>query len=222
MFEALMPHLATHYWLIAPDLPGFGNSFIPEEIPLSMTIWGEAIQTGLSTEGINNYFLFGHHTGAAVALYLTATYPQQVRALAMCGPPLLTDNIKQTLRHQLPTLTPTETGDFLVTAWQYIRGKAKSIPLALSLREFRLSLALGNRYQEAYEAVFAYDFRGDLAKVTCPTLLLAGEQDSLYTYLPPTAKLVPQATIQVVPNAGTYICEEQPAVLADLLKEIFV
>ena len=74
MFEKLMLLLADSYYLIAPDMPGFGDSTPPAE---SMSIAGLAESCGavLAQLDIGPFALFGHHTGASVALALAGTSP---------------------------------------------------------------------------------------------------------------------------------------------------
>ncbi len=217
MFEQVMGQLADDYWLIAPDLPGFGNSFVPNQ-PLSVAAWATAVCHMLSSLNITHCCLFGHHTGAAVAVQIAYKRPSLIHKLILSGPPLLDETTKQRLRISLPQNKLAESGDFLLAAWQRIRHKDAGAPLDLILRETLLGLALNGRYHEAYEAVFSHDFAGQLATLTCPILLLAGEHDSLIHSLDPAHDLAPNSKMQRIPNAGTYICDQQPEVVAELIR----
>ena len=212
-----MPLLADDYWLIAPDLPGFGNSFVPEQ-PLSVGGWATAVAHTLAALNIRSCILFGHHTGAAVAVQIAFERPSLIQKLILSGPPLIDDAIKQKLRASLPQHTLTESGDFLLAEWQRMRHKDLTVPLTLSLREMMLSLGLNGRYQQAYEAIFNHDFATQLTALTCPILLMAGEHDSLIHSLEAAHALAHNSKIQHIPNAGTYICDQQPEVVAELIR----
>ena len=218
MFEQLMAELADEYWLIAPDLPGFGNSFVPQQ-PLAVEQWATAVFHLLTSLNITVCTLFGHHTGASVAVQIAFERPFLSQKLILSGPPLLDEAMKQQLRAGLPQHTLTESGDFLLTEWQRMRHKDVDAPLALSLRETLLGLGLNGRYQQAYEAVFNHDFAEQLAALTCPILLMAGENDSLYHSLEPAYALAQNSTIRTIPGAGTYLCDRQPDKVAALIRQ---
>jgi pimeloyl-ACP methyl ester carboxylesterase len=217
MFEQMMMQLAEDYWLIAPDLPGFGNSFVPAQ-PLSVELWATAVFHTLAALNVTTCPIFGHHTGASVAVQMAYERPSLIPKLILSGPPLLDETMKQRLRGGLPQHTLAESGDFLLKEWWRLRHKEATVPLALTLREMILSLELNGRYHQAYEAVFNHDFAGQLATLTCPILLMAGEQDSLRHSLEPAQALAKNSTIQLIANAGTYICDQQPKVVADLIR----
>ncbi len=221
MFERMIPLLAEQFWVLAPDLPGFGNSFAPER-PFTVPLWAEAITHMLQSLQIGRCALFGHHTGAAVAVQIAYSCPNLVNHLVLSGPPLLDEPTKQRLRAGLPTYALHESGDFLLNTWQRIRQKNSTADLSLSLRETLLSLQLNGRYAEAYEAVFAHDFATQLAALTCPLLLLAGERDSLRASLEPAHALAPHSQVKLLPNTGTYLCDEEPELITAVLHDFIL
>ncbi len=222
MFEQMLPLLADDFWVLAPDLPGFGSSFSPHQRPFSVPLWSQAIAAALHTLGIQTCALFGHHTGAAVAVQMAHDNQQLVTAVALSGPPLLDEATKARLRAGLPNPTRDEAGDFLLAAWRRMRQRNPAGTLDLSLREMMLGLALNGRYHEAYEAVFAQDFAAQLAQIRCPLLLLAGEHDTLRAALEPAHALAPHATTHLLPHAGSYLCDEQPGEVTAVLRRFLL
>ncbi|MCP5100236.1 MAG: alpha/beta hydrolase [Chloroflexi bacterium] len=216
MFERLMRELDDTFWLIAPDLPGFGNSFVPQENP-TVQQWADAIFSILPTFSPEPIHLFGHHTGASVALQLATDHPEHVQTLILSGPPLLTNADKDRLRTTLPKHGPDLAGDFLLDAWNRVRSKDPGAPIVLSLRETIAALQMNGRYHAAYEAVFAHNFKHQLTQITCPTLLMAGTQDSLCHSLEPAHALAPNSTIYIIPNASTYLCDRHPEKVSKLI-----
>ena len=221
MYESLMVALAPDFWCIAPDTPGFGlsDSLLEEG---SIAGYATAVYTLLKSLNIESCWVFGHHTGAAIAVELAFGYPDLVEKLVLSGPPLLTDAQIAFLKTTLPEITLDENGRFLQEIWQRLRKKNPDGALDLILRETITSLQCWDSYHEAYHAVFAQNFRQQIASLTCAVLLMAGEQDSLFTSLEPAAQLVQNSCSHTTPNAGTYICDEQPQLVADLLRKFFL
>ena len=215
-----MSLLSADFWVIAPDLPGFGSSDCPQG---SFTVagWAACILAMLDALDIGHSNLFGHHTGASVAVQMAYEQPECFPKVGLSGPPLLSEEVKAKLWATLPQMTLDESGSVLSETWQRIRQKDKGASLALSLRETLLSLGLNGRYHAAYQAVFDHDFAHQISTLTCPILLIAGEHDSLRHSLEPTRALVNNSTMKVLPNAGTYVCDKQPDMMANLLREFF-
>jgi pimeloyl-ACP methyl ester carboxylesterase len=143
-----------------------------------------------------------------------------VQKLCLVGPPLLT---AVQIAYLEQTLLPFEpTGAYIAAIWERTARKSSEIPAALLYREAILTLHAGTQLSAAYYAVFEQDFAGQLATINCPTLLLAGEHDSLRASLDATHKLLSNSTMRLIPNAGTFICDLEPALLSDLLRTFFV
>jgi pimeloyl-ACP methyl ester carboxylesterase len=146
-------------------------------------------------------------------------HPEFVSRLLLSGPPLLTTAQIATLQTTLPVTDLDENGRFLTDLWQRLHKKGPTLQLDLILRETIAALQCRDSYHEAYFAVFAQDLGGQLAALRCPVLLLAGEQDSLIASLEPAAQLVRNGRLLRIPGAGTYLCDQQPRLVANLVRE---
>lgn len=221
MYEAVMPVLANDFWVIAPDTPGFGNSFSPVTRP-SISFYAAVLWEALDGLGISTCHLFGHHTGAAIAVQMAHDAPQRVARLALSGPPLLTDEQVAHLRNGLHQLVLDEDGRFLTKTWQRLRQKSPDALLPLILRETLLTLQAADNYPRAYEAVFAQPLAAQLAGLCCPTLLMAGENDSLRDCLESAYALLPDAVLHRLPDADGYICDRQPERVASIVRQFLM
>lgn len=221
MYDELMRHLSGQFFLLAPDTPGFGNSDpLPEAITVSA--WANAISVMLDQLDIEQCAVFGHHTGAAIAVELAHRQPHRVSALALSGPTLLTEEQQRVLPESASPFPPDADGSHLLGMWQRLRGKDSAADLALSQRELLSAFACGDAYQGSYRAVCAQDFAGQLETITCPALVFAGESDPLRGAVAPTAEKLQCAEILDLPaGAGTYICEQQAGFLAGKLSDFF-
>jgi pimeloyl-ACP methyl ester carboxylesterase len=83
MYETLMPLLAPHYRLIAPDYPGFGHSSAPSPGAFRYTFDQLAQVMIRFTErlGLTRYALFVQDYGGPVGFRLALAHPERVAAL---------------------------------------------------------------------------------------------------------------------------------------------
>ena len=83
MFRHLIPRLAARYRVIAPDLPGFGFTQVPEARDYRYSFDALAATTAafVDTLGLERYALYVFDYGAPVGLRLALKYPERVSAL---------------------------------------------------------------------------------------------------------------------------------------------
>ncbi|MDH5821738.1 alpha/beta hydrolase [Luteimonas sp. RD2P54] len=79
MFEAVVPALAQAAYVIAPDLPGHGQSGVLPSI--SFSAMGEAIAELLERLGIGPRFIYLHDWGTPVGLHIAMQAPERVLGL---------------------------------------------------------------------------------------------------------------------------------------------
>ena len=221
MYERVMAALSDRFYLLAPDTPGFGGS---DALSGDIDIPGYAAALGefLDVSGVKRCGLFGHHTGAAIAAEITARTPELVSALVLSGPTWLTEEQKATLPSMASSLPPTADGSHLTQMWERISAKDEAAPLDLIQREVLSALSCGEAYGASYLAVTRHDFESCLAKITCPTLVFAGDHDPLYGAVAPTiAALAKGEGAALAGGERTYVCDRQSDEIAALLGEFF-
>jgi len=220
MYGKLMDLLDTDFWMLAPDNPGFGNS---DPLPGGFTLsaCSDAILSLLDQLEIQQCYLFGHHTGASIAAELAAWSPQRIARLAMCGPTLLSPELKQALPSKAAAFPADEEGSHLVGMWGRMSAKEAGAPAELLLREVMSAFSAGDSYAEAYAAVAEQDFDALLSAITMPTLVFAGTEDILYGQLEPSFQCLQQGVKREIPGAASYVCETRPQEVAALLREFF-
>lgn len=220
MFEPLMAALSGEFWLLAPDTPGFGCTPRPAE-KAGIALYARCVRGFLDAMSVQRCMVFGHHTGASIAVQLAHDCPERVLRLALSGPTLLSAAQRSALPESAPPLRLREDGGHLLEMWQRIRAKDGDAPLSLSQRETLLNLAAGGWYREAYEAVAAQNFAGQLAALRCATLVFAGDRDLLHGSVEPSLALLRNGRSAGVAGAGTYICERRTGEVAALLRRHF-
>jgi pimeloyl-ACP methyl ester carboxylesterase len=87
-WDDVLPHLAENFHVIAPDLPGFGESEKPPPSRYRYDFEGfsESLVDLIAALGLGRISLCGHAMGGAVTLTLAATYAHVVQKLVLVNP----------------------------------------------------------------------------------------------------------------------------------------
>lgn len=224
MYEPLMACLADRFYLLAPDTPGFGNSDgLPGDLgDLAIDDYASAIHALLDTLGVLPCYLFGHHTGAAIAVAMEHAFPGSARAMALSGPTLLDEDLKRELPLRANTIALEEDGSHLQAMWQRIQQKDPAAPLSLLQREMQSAFSCGDSYEASYRAVAQQDFVNQLASIACPALVFAGGEDPLHHAVAPTVSHLRRGVAaELSGGERTYVCERQAGAVAARLTEFF-
>jgi pimeloyl-ACP methyl ester carboxylesterase len=83
MFRDLIPHLADRYHLVAPDLPGFGQSDMPERGKFAYTFDHVADVIDRFTEviGLRRFAIYVFDYGAPTGFRIAAKHPERITAI---------------------------------------------------------------------------------------------------------------------------------------------
>jgi pimeloyl-ACP methyl ester carboxylesterase len=83
MFRNLIPLLAPHFRVIAPDLPGFGFSDAPSTSHFTYTFdrLADVMERFTDTLGLTRYVIYVFDYGAPVGLRLAIRHPEQITAI---------------------------------------------------------------------------------------------------------------------------------------------
>ena len=85
MFRDLIPRIATHWHVIAPDYPGFGASDMPQAdaFEYSFTNLARIMTELLDRKGIDRYAAYVMDYGAPVGFRMFAAHPERVTAFVI-------------------------------------------------------------------------------------------------------------------------------------------
>ena len=169
---------------------------------------------------VKKFHAFGHHTGAAIAVEMAAVAPDRVQSIMLEGPVYLNEEER---RHWLETaidpMVIQEDGSHLMKIWDRVVGLDPDHPKELCHREAIDTVKAGERWHEAYIAVFKQDSYELFSKIQCPMLLLCGENDVLMPYFKPCCDAFPTAKNHVMKDGGVYAPDNCAVEIAQVVNE---
>jgi pimeloyl-ACP methyl ester carboxylesterase len=233
MWRPIIPTLAEKFTVIAPDLPGIGDSSIPDKI--DMLEAAKQIHDLVRSLKIDKARVVGHDIGLMVAYAYAAQFPGETEKLAVMDAflpgipgwePIYNDPNTWHFRFngEYPEkLVKGRERTYFDYFWNvFAADKTRSIPEA-DRKAYTEAYAKPGRMRAAwiYFASWpqlAKDFAQlSQTKLTMPVLSIGGEK-SLGNELGAQMKLVAKNPIVIVlPNTGHWILEEKPKETTDAL-----
>jgi pimeloyl-ACP methyl ester carboxylesterase len=233
MWRPIIPTLAEKFTVIAPDLPGIGDSSIPDKI--DMLEAAKQIHDLVRSMKINKARVVGHDIGLMVAYAYAAQFSGETEKLAVMDAFLPGVPGWEAIYNDPNTWHFRFNGEYpekLVkgrerTYFEYFwnvfaADKTRSIPEA-DRKAYTEAYAKPGRMRAAWMYFaswpqLAKDFAQlSQTKLTMPVLSIGGEK-SLGSELGGQMKLVAENPIVIVlPNTGHWILEEKPKETTDAL-----
>jgi pimeloyl-ACP methyl ester carboxylesterase len=234
MWNPILPILGEKFTVIAPDLPGIGDSSIPRG---GMGMKTAAIQTHdlVRSLGVTKARVVGHDIGLMVAYAYAAQFPSEVEKLVVMDAflpgvqgwePIYNDPNYWHFRFNGPTpeaLVKGRENIYFAYFWNDLAAdKNHSIPDA-DRKAYLAAYSGPGRMHAAWEYFISWgqaakDFaQMSQTKLTMPVLSIGGDK-SLAEPLAAQMKLVAtDVTVVIVKNSGHWILEEQPQQTTDAL-----
>ncbi len=236
MWKPIIPKLAARFTVIAPDLPGIGDSAIPQD-GLDMKTAAIRIHGLARSLGIEKADIVGHDIGLMVAYAYAAQFPAEVAKLVVMDAFLpgvgdwatvYDDPRFWHFRFNGPTPEALVQGReriYFEYFWNsFAADKTRSIPEA-DREVYAAAYARPGRMRAgwAYFVSFqqaAKDFAEfSQTRLTMPVLALGGEK-SLGEFLGQQMKLVASdVTVVVLKDAGHWVLEERPKDTTEALEK---
>ncbi len=83
LWQGVIPDLARHFFVLAPDLPGHGKSDKPGDAAYDLDFFIESVVQIMKAVGLELADVVGHDLGGMIALGLAARRPELVRGLVI-------------------------------------------------------------------------------------------------------------------------------------------
>ncbi len=241
MFRELIPRLADQYRVIAPDLPGFGFTEVPEErkYKYSFDALAGTIEAFTEAIGLKSYTIYVFDYGAPTGFRLAMRHPDRVTAIVSqngnayeeglgdAWGPIRTYWAQPTAEHR--EVIRQNILNLEGTRWQYMHGVAN--PEAIAPESYTLDAALlerpGNKdiqldlFLDYASNVKLYPkFQEYFRQSNPPLLAIWGKNDPFFIPAGAQAfqKDIPDAQVQFL-DTGHFAIETHVIEIAAAIKE---
>jgi pimeloyl-ACP methyl ester carboxylesterase len=242
MFRDLIPRLATQYRVVAPDLPGFGFTSVPDgrNYTYSFDSLAETMAAFVDQLGLKRYALYVFDYGAPVGFRLAVKYPERVSALISQNGNAYEEGLGDAwgpIRKYWadPSKENRKTVhdailNFEGTKFQYVHGVSN--PDAIAPESYTLDAALLERPgQKDIQLDLFLDYQSNIKlyptfqkffrEFQPPTLAIWGKNDPFFT--PPGADAYkrdnPKAVVTML-DTGHFALETHVEVIAEAMLEL--
>ena len=215
----LMRVIGAHRPVIAPDLPGNGDSDPMQTPAPAMADYAAECARFLDLLGLERVAVYGFHAGASVAAELALARPGQVAAVILDSLGLYDpDDAEGFADAYIPQIVRDSHGTHLLQVWHYVRDtylfwpwfrtdaggtRGVGLPPLDEMHDKVLEvLKAMDHFGDYYRAAFLHDKRAVLPRIEAPTLVTAGRDNSQAVHVEALAGLVPGA--ETLLTAGVY------------------
>lgn len=211
--EPLMREIAKSRRVIAPDLPGTGDSEPLAQAAPTIADYADALGRTLEALEIETADIYGAHTGGTVGTELAIAQPHRVRRLIIDGIGLYTPEFQaEIVANYAPEIEPDQIGSHIHWAWHFVRDHSFFFPWYMRDAEHRSAGGLApadamhanvvdllkniRTYHHAFRATFAHPKRERLPLVALPTLFIGRAGAAA---VEEAAGLVPGSELAILP-----------------------
>lgn len=196
--------------VIALDTLGNGDSAAPTMDKPDIAYFAGAHLRALDAIGIDDFDLYGSHTGGCIASEIAIAQPARVASLILDGMSLYSDEERaDMLARYAPAVPLDQNGSQVNWFWHFVRdtymfwpwykrdpahARTVGLPSADALHDkFVEVLKAARTYHLSYNAAIAWSKTERLPLVKTRTLLAYAEDDMLLKYMDGVAALMPHA-----------------------------
>jgi 3-oxoadipate enol-lactonase len=194
-----IPRMAQQFRLLRPDLPGFGNSAIPQNFEWSMPSLATTLARFLDRLGVDSAHIVGAKTGGAIGMQFAADYPQRTRTLTIVSGPVTRVDSKlpfsapssSSQQRRLGSSAPKE----LVEYWDTLMGSTRP--------QTRIGIA---------KVEAGLNMESVLPRIAAPTLVITSDRSALQsveTVLHYQQK-IPNSRLLVLASDGYHLAVIKP------------
>ena len=205
---------ASEFTIIAPDTPGYGGSDPLDAENITIQDIAEATIELADSLEINQFGLYGFHTGASISIAIAHQFPERISSIACNGVVVLEDSaLKKIMKNYLPPFIPQWDGSHLTWLWSRMREQLIFFPWHERTQEARMNfdisppeilhentlefLRSGDHYRTAYGAAFQYRNEKFVPQLTIPNFITAADSDPLSKSL----KRLKPSSISIIENS---------------------
>jgi magnesium chelatase accessory protein len=233
-YRPLMRELGDRFRIVAPDLPGHAETRVLHERPLTLDAMATAVAALCRIQGYEPQVVVGHSAGAAVAMRLVldgAVRPDLLVGLASAVTPLR--GLSRVVFPTVARVAARSKASGLFSLWvgrrQKVRQLLESIGSdldAVQLRAYERLAAQPRHIEGVLSMLSSWNvapLTARLPDIGTRVLLIAGQHDHAVPFVEQVRLLraLPNACLEVVPNAGHLLHEQRPEAIRELILREF-
>ena len=235
LWRNIMPELAAHNRVIAPDLPGFGRSSKPLDVAYTFRFYQGVLDGLLQALDVDRTGLVVHDLGGPVGLFWATGNPDRITRLGILNT-LVYPEMSWAVKLFMASLILPGVRELLVSQWGLrmamrigIRNKERltqeclegvSAPFVDAASRTALIKTATSLAPKGFALI-----AGRLKNIRCPVRVVYGAEDRILPDMARTAARLkvdlPQAEVTVIENCGHFLQEDRPKEVAELLAQFF-
>ncbi len=224
----LVPLLSTRFRVIAPDLVGAGDSAKPRDEPLHIRAQSGYVRELLAHLGIERYAVVGHAVGGGIA-QLLALDDDGVDTIVLVDPATFAYWPSAAAREVQARGREVEPTAELIRAVMHTafdvgmqhRERASEELIDAYVRPYLAEPGSFMRLIDAVDGVGLEGREAEFARITCPVLILWGEDDPFFpsTIGDELNQAIGSSTLALLPGCGHYLPDEAAETLGPMIFE---
>ena len=221
--------LAKNYNLVIPDLPGFGQSFKSVDAVYDLPAYGKWLSEFLESIELDEFHLAGNSLGGGIALQLTLLNPDKVKTLTVIDPAGFVgvddDSVYQELVSGRNIFKVNSAQEFESFMDRVFCKKRPFIPPFIKdhithdfisrgeWHEYMIATTLSGVTSLRDDRVKGLSLNEELPKIGVPTLILWGDNDTLFPHkwAHEMCTLIPNSQAHVFSDMGHSVQMERPS-----------
>ena len=195
-------HLAPHYRVYVPDLPGYGKSAKPSRV-LGVAELADVLAAWMDHVGLDSAVLIGNSMGCQIIVNLALRHPARVERAVLIGPTMdpAGPTFFEQARRLLIDISREPVSSYFIQAYDYLRFGFRR--LVCTFED-----AIADRIEEK------------LPHVHVPTLVVRGARDPIVPqrWAEAATRLLPRGRLVVVPGSAHVVNYNAPRVMERLVR----
>ncbi len=217
-FSTIMPLLNQNRRVLAPDYPGYGNSY-PMDQPPTIADFGSAIVDGYRDEA--EYDVLGFHTGCLVGVEIACSLLQKVKNLIIVDVPYYTgDAQKKMLDASAQPMVLNSDLSSLEKYWEFnVSSRVDFMDMNRCFELFLEHVKAGTKSHYGFHAAFNYDCESKFNQVPVPTTVVATKSmllDATYECV----NVLPRATLVEALEITTAVFETGAQTISQIVNNV--
>jgi 3-oxoadipate enol-lactonase len=221
IWEPLVPLLSSQARMILPDMRGFGQSPVTDDV-YTMRLQADDILRLMDRLEIEKAVLVGHSMGGYVSLAFAQAYPNRLLGLGLVATQAAADPPERR-QTRYKTAESVNHKGARVVASDMVRTMTHKQELIEPISQLILEAPPVGIVGALKGMAERSDLTGDLSNITVPAVVLIGDSDQLLPrdQVDMLAQMLPKGWLVEIQNSGHMLMMEEPLAVADPLRQLF-